>query len=277
MSGSGAAGCPTCGAAVHARFCAACGEEQITERDYSVAHYVGHVFESLTNFDFRSLRAVWTLMARPGVLTRDYLNGRRRIYLGPVQLFVIVNVVFAMAGPSTFRTPLVVQEHDRPLPAFKRSVVASALTARGVPRDEFRRSFDDAAELQAKTWVFAMIPLIALTTAALYGFRRFFFEHLIFATHFLAFMLAWMLASGLLVRWSVRLTDTSMTAAGWDSVMSLLTLAGLAAYLLPALRRVFGQGWAAAVARTLAVAVLIYPIVLTYRFLLFFITLLTMH
>ena len=121
MAEPAAAGCPTCGAAVNGRFCAACGEQRVTERDYSVAHYIGHVFESLTSFDIRSLRALWTLMARPGRLTRDYLDGRRRIYLGPVQLFVLVNVVFALAGANTFRTPLAVQEHDPPFPAFKRS------------------------------------------------------------------------------------------------------------------------------------------------------------
>src|SRR5262245_19005640 len=105
-----AAGCPTCGVAVTDRFCAACGEQTITERDYSVAHYIGHVFESLTNFDFRSLRAFGTLMRRPGQLTRYYLDGRRRLYISPVQLLVIVNDVFALAGPATFRTPLAFQE-----------------------------------------------------------------------------------------------------------------------------------------------------------------------
>ena len=78
------------------------------------------------------------------------------------------------------------QEHDRPFPALKQSLVAGAIAernvdARGVPS----ASFDDAAGLQAKTWVFAMIPMLALVTAALYGFRRYFFEHLIFATHLL--------------------------------------------------------------------------------------------
>ena len=165
MAEPAAAGCPTCGAAVNGRFCAACGEQRITDRDY----YVGHVFESFTSFDFRTLRAFGVLMTRPGQLTRDYLDGRRRIYIGPVQLFVVVNIVFALAGANTFRTPLAVQEHDPPFPAFKRSLVANAMAERTAEREEF---------------------------------RRFFFEHLIFATHFLAFMLAWMLITVLLT-WGV--------------------------------------------------------------------------
>lgn len=277
MAEPAAAGCPSCGAAVNGRFCAACGEQKVTERDYSVAHYIGHVFESLTSFDFRTLRALWTLMARPGRLTRDYLEGRRRIYIGPVQLFVIVNVVFALAGSNTFRTPLAVQEHDPPFPAFKRSLVANAMAERTVEREDFRRSFDDNAGLQAKSWIFTMIPLIAVATAALYGFRRFFVEHLIFATHFLAFMLVWMLITGVLTIWGFRLAGIRLSPQDWDSVASTLTLIGLVGYLLPALRRVFGDGRVAAIARTLGMTVLIYPIVLTYRFLLFFVTLWTMQ
>jgi len=276
MSEPAAARCPSCGATVTGSFCAACGEQRITERDYSVTHYVGHVFESLTSFDFKSLRTFGTLMARPGLLTRDYLAGRRRPYISPVQLFVIVNVLFALSGANTFRTPLAVQEHDRPFPAFKRSLVADALAEQAVAHDEFRASFDDNAGLQAKTWIFTMIPLVAVATAALYGFRRVFFAHVIFATHFLAFMLAWMLLTGLAATWGFRLVGVQLSAGDWDSVASTLTLIGLAAYLFPALRRVFGDGLIAAVARTLGMMALIYPIVLIYRFLLFFVTLWTM-
>ena len=90
------------------------------------------------------------------------------------------------------------------------------MAERTVEREAFRRSFDDNAGLQAKTWIFTMIPLIAVVTAALYGFRRFFFEHLIFATHFLAFMLAWMLITVLLT-WGFRLAGIRLSPQNWDS------------------------------------------------------------
>ena len=127
MSGPPPARCPSCGAAIDGRFCAACGEKRVTAHDYSITHFAEHVLESLTHFDFKSLRAVRTLVTRPGRLTRDYLDGRRRGYIGPIQLFVIVNVVFALVGPNSFRTPLSVQEHDRPFPALKQSLVARAI------------------------------------------------------------------------------------------------------------------------------------------------------
>jgi hypothetical protein len=120
-----------------------------------------------------------------------------------------------------------------------------------------------------------MIPLFALASAAIYGFRRFFFEHLIFNTHFLAFTLAWILVAGLLLSWGLRSTGVHMGGQEWDNTVSLIILAGLAIYLFAALRRAFGDR--APAARAVALTVLFFPIVLVYRFLLFFVTLQTMH
>lgn len=269
--------CPTCGTAIQDRFCGVCGEKRVTAGDYSIAHFAGHVVESLTNFDFKTLRALLTLVRRPGTLTRDYLDGRRRGSLGPIQLFVIVNVAFALSGSIAFRTPLATQQHDPPFPAFKRSLIAGAIERRALSPEEFRHSFDDAAGLQAKTWVFAMIPLFALVTAALYGFRRYLFEQLIFATHTLAFLLAWLLVIQLVLLGIQSAAGVELSVPNRDTVSSIATLLGLAVYLVPAFRRAFGDGRASATARALAVTVLLYPIVLTYRFLLFFVTLQTMH
>ena len=157
MSERTAMPCPTCGSPVTGRFCGHCGEQRVTAHDYSVRHFAGHAFESLTHFDFKSLRAFKALVARPGRLTREYLDGRRQRYVGPIQLFVIANLLFALIGPNTFRTPLSVQERDPPFPAFKRARVAEAIAGRRTPAPEFRRAFDEAAGLQSKTWVFAMI------------------------------------------------------------------------------------------------------------------------
>jgi hypothetical protein len=269
--------CPSCGKPVTGRFCGQCGEQRVTAHDHSIRHFAEHVFESLTHFDFKSLRAFKTLVVRPGLLTREYLDGRRRRYVGPIQLFVIANVLFALAGPNSFRTPLSVQEHDRPFPAFKQALVAQAIADRDLDREEFSRAFDEAAGLQAKTWVFAMIPALALVTAALYGFRRYYFEHLIFATHFYTFLLLWMLVATRLLAGGLALAGSRLTNPEFDTAVSSIIVVGLAGYLFGAFRAAFADKIAAAVARAAVVAAFIFPIVVAYRFLLFFVTLRMMH
>lgn len=274
---NGPAPCLSCGAAVSGRFCKGCGEKRISPHDYSVTHFAESAFETFTHFDFKSLRALKVLILEPGRLTREYLDGRRKPYVGPIQLFVILNVAFALAGPNSFRTPLQVQEHDQPFPRMKQVMVADTMAERGVGRTEFETSFNDTAGVQGKTWLFAMIPLLAVCLAAIYGFRRYVFEHLIFATHFYAFLLAWMLAAWFGLALSLDVAGTRLSAQEVDNVASLIILAGAAIYLFLALRRSYGDRTVAAAVRSVALTALILPILLAYRFLLFFVTLASMH
>jgi hypothetical protein len=50
-----------------------------------------------------------------------------------------------------------------------------------------------------------MIPMFALVLALLYGFRRYFFVHLIFSAHVYAFILGWLLAAGITISLMLRL------------------------------------------------------------------------
>jgi len=265
--------CENCGAKQPDRFCSKCGEKRVTTHDYSVKHFAEHVVETIAHVDSRALRTLWGLVRTPGLLTQEYLRGRRQRYIGPVQLFVIVNIVFALIGPNTFRTPLAVQTHDVPFPAMKSAMVADVVARRGVEAREFAKAFDATAGLQGKTWVFAMIPGFALCLTVLYGFRRYLFEHLVFATHFFAFTLVLVLVMGFVLESALLAFGLPPTGPSLDEVISFSILAVLGAYLFPALRRVYGDTLVGAGARTLALVVLFYPLVLAYRFLLFFITL----
>ena len=267
--------CVSCGTPLAGRFCPACGEKRITTHDYSIVHFFEHAVETFTHFDIKSLRALKVLALNPGKLTRAYLDGLRRPYVGPIQLFVILNIVFAFFGANTFRTPLAVQRSSW-LPELKQRMVESARRQKGMNEEEFEHEFDRTAGLQAKTWVFTMIPAYAISLAVLYGFRRYFFEHLVFATHFMAFVLIWILAAGIPLNILFRAVGV-VTNAQRDQLISLVLLLGMVAYLAVALKRVYGDRILAAIGRSLALVVLFLPILRGYRFLLFFVTLKTMH
>ena len=55
---------------------------------------------------WRTVRALFV----PGKLTVEYFSGRRSLYLRPVRVFLILNILFFFvlsgAGGSTFRGPL---------------------------------------------------------------------------------------------------------------------------------------------------------------------------
>jgi hypothetical protein len=269
--------CASCGAPQPGRFCERCGEKRITTHDYSIVHFGETLLETLTHFDYRSVRALWVLVAKPGLLTRDYLDGRRKPYVGPIQLFVIINLFSALLSFNTFRTPLYIQERDPPFAATKRAMAAEAQSHGGKTREEFVKEFDRTAGVQAKTWIFSMIPVYALLLMVVYGFRRYYFEHLVFATHFYAFMLLWLLVGGLAAILILWLAGITLSGEAMQNGVGGVIVAGLAVYLYFALRRTYGDGAAAATARAIVLAALFFPVVQLYRLLLFFVTLNTMH
>ena len=268
--------CPSCGAPRNRPFCPECGEQRITTHNYSVLHFFEHALETFTHFDYRSLRALKILGLKPGLLTREYLDGRRKPYIGPLQLFVIMNVVFALLGGQTFRVPMTVPDSDT-FASMKRGLLSDAQARHPASEEEFAKEFDRTAGVQAKTWIFSMIPLYALFLAVLYGFRRYFFEHLVFATHLYAFLLLWILVVGISLGLARRAAGGLVSLQTFNAVVTLVVLVGLVAYFFLALRRTYGDGRIAAAARALVLTALFVPVLSAYRFLLFFVTLKTMH
>jgi len=103
--------CPTCHTTIRDRYCAVCGEKRPSAHPSTVLGFLRAAVARVFDADNRLYRSLWTLIARPGALTTVYLKGRHQPYLGPLQLFVLVNSAFYLfvtsgIGPNTFQTPL---------------------------------------------------------------------------------------------------------------------------------------------------------------------------
>jgi hypothetical protein len=123
-----------------------------------------------------------------------------------------------------------------------------------------------------------MIPVFAMGLAIVYGFRRYFFEHLIFATHLYAFLLVWIIVAAAALAVGVyMITGMSIARAGANTVVGLAIVAGLLVYQFVALRRVYGDRPVAAALRSVMLGALWLPTLEGYRQTLFVITLKLMH
>jgi hypothetical protein len=185
--------------------------------------------------------------------------------------------VFALVGGTTFRVPL--SERDSaPFAPAKQRLASRAQVKRGLDDAEFVKEFDRSMATQAKSWIVAMIPMFAVGLAVVYGFRRYFLEHLIFATHLYAFLLVWIVVAAVVLALGVyAATGMSIARAGANTVVSLTIVAGLLVYLYVALRRVYGDRPVAAALRSIVLAAFWLPTLAGYRQLLFVITLQLMH
>ena len=100
--------CLNCGYAFrvdagHNNYCPNCGQENHNPRQ-PILHYLIELLESLFHFDSRSWLTLRTLIFRPGVVTRDHINGIRQRYTPPNRLFIFslaVFIIFLEAAQDT--------------------------------------------------------------------------------------------------------------------------------------------------------------------------------
>ncbi len=244
--------------------------------DYSLRRYLLEGVEVLTNADSRLVRSFRALVTRPGELTRAYFSADRDRYLRPLQIFLFCNVFYFFVQPlvgwNTLTSPLSVHLRATLYSAWARRLVEGEIRRRGIPPETYAAQFDAVIAAHAKTLVIALVPLFAIVAAALlWRRRRYFVEHLVFATHFIAFLL---LALPLLLA-IVTLMARVGVAAGIDpGVLELvldtwpLSLA-LAGYLWMALRRAYALSRAGAAVAAVALAFGMMLVLTPYRLILF--------
>lgn len=269
--------CVSCGAVFRGSYCPDCGERRL-EAVPSLRHFVEESLAALTDVDSTLYRTARALVRRPGLLTAEYLAGRRTPYLRPVQLFVLCNLLFfflqPLAGFNTLTTELAIHLHQLPYSPLVRPMVEGEIARRGVDPGRYSLLFDATSASHAKTLVFVMIPLFAGFVALAFARRRrTFVAHVVFATHFYAYFLLAVLAVSALVHLTVvagRATGTLREWMGSDLLWTCVMAASWLVYLYPALRRVYGCGRAGATLRALFLAAGLLVVLQLYRLVLFF-------
>jgi hypothetical protein len=263
--------CPSCGNTFAGDWCHACGERRRGTRDLSLRALAGDAWEALTDTDSRIWRTLRALLFSPGVLTRDWVEGRRRTRVAPLRLFLLANVVYflsqSITGFNTFTTPLQVHLDQSVHSEIARKVVRSRMADREEDFYVFQARFNDAARAQAKSLIIVFAPFLALLLAAIEWRRRVpLAVHFVFALHFLAVL---MLLASVLDPLLVALSP--LVPGGFvDWTYSAVYIVLWAVYLFRAFRMAYGHGRVGSGAATLALLAGFVVLILGYRVLLFF-------
>jgi hypothetical protein len=87
--------CPNCGTSVAANqnFCLHCGQTAHTHR-LSIPHLLHEVVHFFTHADKGIFYLIRQLAVRPGVVAREYVQGKRKKYFSPLNFFFIVVGLF---------------------------------------------------------------------------------------------------------------------------------------------------------------------------------------
>lgn len=280
--------CPNCGTPAPNQFCPACGQEQkdVHRSFWRLMHdFLGDTF----TFDSRLVRSLRPLIARPGFLTREYLDGRRARYIPPLRLYLFISVLFftysrlIVGGLDMTGGTIVGDEAGKEWPAF---TVDMKPDSKGVTKFQLepapgqegpesgleRRILSKGERLNANPHLvadrvlrnlplglFLLMPLYALVMRLLYPFAGYvYLEHLIFALHVHAFTF---LVLGLIMSLSFWVPGIAPSARlGW---VYWMIFGYLLIYPWMAMKRVYRQSVAMTTFKYLMQALIYFVMLLS--------------
>lgn len=85
--------CLNCGTILEGNFCHKCGQENLQMKE-SFGHMLNHAVSDYFHFDYQFFHTMRPLFLKPGLLTNEYLAGRRAQYLHPIKMYIFISLVF---------------------------------------------------------------------------------------------------------------------------------------------------------------------------------------
>lgn len=98
--------CKNCGAEFEGKFCSQCGQKNIEGR-FTIKELLHNFFHTLTHVDSGILYLAKELFIRPGIVAKEYIEGKRKKYYNPLQYLILtvaistfITVNYNILGPK---------------------------------------------------------------------------------------------------------------------------------------------------------------------------------
>ena len=271
--------CASCGAALHGKFCSQCGEKKLNEKDKSVMHFFEEFMHILTHADSKFLKSLKYLMIKPGFLTSEHLAGRRKMYTSPLSLFFIGNLLYLLIMPvDALNSKYVSQTTGQPYSAMAVKKVEAKMAAKNWDQKTMEDMYDQKTSKVSKMMLFALIFIFSIPLSIfLYKPGRYYFDHVVFATEYVNFLVFVLLLIAPYMLWLVffilikvfRLRPTIDVNS--PSVLYPV-FASIGLYLTLAIRRVYQTSWIYSIIAGILMLASTIAATILYRYILFHIT-----
>jgi hypothetical protein len=171
--------CKSCGHVFTGNYCNQCGEKVLHASDRSFKTFLNGIFKAITFADSKFIDTLWLTLARPGFISREYVEGRRVKYLNPVSLFFVLNLAyFFFPVIQLFNASLKTQLFS-PLGHLYGKIIATKSARMGIDFSGFNLIYDLKTVGLAKLMVMIFVVIAALPLNLLYRKRnRFFTDHI---------------------------------------------------------------------------------------------------
>ena len=284
--------CRNCGAALAVEYCAACGQRRFRADDRRMAHLLGEAFDALTDFDGRIWRSLRAVLLQPGLIARDWIDGRRARWVSPIRLFLLANLLYFFApgltdlnlpfhnqvrgaiyaefAPETCKAPATAwrcaslgQPHSAVTGQVMRSILLRERDRAGGRGEAFslvdvEQRYNASADAVGKLLVVLHVPFMALALLlCTWRSRRYYAEHFVAALGMLTFVLLFV---QVVIKPGAWLYGRALQALGQaGNGMPMLALTGsllvYAWYFAASCHRCYDSRWPMAMLQGLAVFV----------------------
>ncbi|HHI80181.1 MAG TPA: DUF3667 domain-containing protein [Planctomycetes bacterium] len=273
--------CSNCNQPLTGPYCSQCGEPVRNPDDLTLRGFLIKSAATLLDLERGLFGTLHRLVTKPGQLTQEFLRGRRKTQVHPFRLFLMINVLYFFLQPmllsNTYNTRLKGHMNRQYYSPQVRQMITQTLATRKIDFETYAEQFDKTTSKLTSLFMITLVPLLALITAFL--FRKAGVPavgHLVFALHFFSFfLLLGSIGFGLVLHGLFILYK----AMGWKAgslfnevVLSSSMLMIAMFYLQPAFRRVFGGGFWRSLGMAFVIGLLLFPIIITYRYGLFLVT-----
>lgn len=237
--------CSNCGTVLDGPYCSRCGQKAVNLH-LPFSQFISEAIDDALSLDTRLVRTLHPLLFRPGLVTRDYLLGRRVTHVPPLRAYLISALIFFglfSLFPNRARVEVFTTEETKSegggsrlsfeLPAHM--PINDAWYQRMVARakanpDDFARAVGAAVP----RIFFLFLPIFAALVKLFYRRQGYYLDHLVFSLYYHAFVFVVFSMLFLLSRTGGWLPGFVRGVIGVGLLVWLLT------YLPLALRRVYG-------------------------------------
>lgn len=205
--------CRNCQTRFDGEYCPACGQRNV-DLERPIWSLIGEVVKETLELDGRAAQTVKTLFRHPGMLTDEFLAGRRRTYTPPLRLYLVISISFFVLVAWLAQSGILLEPGQDP--GFDAAVQARFLS-------------DDLPRL-----MFVLLPIFALLLKIVYG-QRLYFDHLIFSIH--------LHSAAYVILPVMLLLEDSANRHLILLVLQAALLAYFITYFVLAVRRVYKSDW----------------------------------
>ncbi len=276
--------CLNCAAPLTGHYCSECGQRDVPPYP-TVRELASEAVAEFSGWDGRFLTTLRTLINKPGILTLEFLQGRRASYLSPLRLYLFASVAYfvvAAAAPSrnapgardggvrlqVSADTLTISRPERVAEAAKNAIEdPGKLTA--AQRDSALKDIEKApgimrpilSELVGNPdgfkqkvlqtlpkMLFVLLPLFALILALFYRGRRY-PEHLYFAIHLHTYIFV-----ALTIIAVARFARTTIVT----TPVALIGMLSIPIYATRAFRKVYGGSIAVTLAKEMGIGAIYF-------------------